>query len=715
MQALRLLATCSLCAALGALPAQALGAQELQVQATDGHTALSLGGQAFHTTPNTVVDAKLIPVSGDLVVATWNEQTASGDTLPHYGISLDGQTFAAVKATSYEIKMNRARFDPAQSIPDFGSSPLASGGQVYFVQFETQALFEYREALESLGATVYSHIVNHTYITRMSSSTRAQVAALPFVRWVGEYHPEYRLEPALLANLDTGLLEPGVKVNVMTFESGPTQKGIVADRVQAMGGSIVNLPPSGYSMVVEVDSAQLAELVTFDEVAAVDRYSEGSTDMDIVRQIGGADYVEAVTGFTGQGVRGEAMDTGVLTTHQDFQHNGGVLIHGGNDPFSSHGTSVTGIVFGDGTGMASARGMLPTGKIIFAAYTQVPDRLAHTVELTNPGLPYRAVFQTNSWGASQTPAYTIDSANMDNFIYQSGLLIHQSQSNTGNTNSRPQAWAKNIIAVGGIHHQNTLTKADDNWGSASIGPAADGRLKPDLSFFYDSILTTSSSGGYTFSFGGTSAATPEAAGHSGMFFHLWHNGVFGNATAGDVFDSRPSFTVAKAALVNTAQQYTFNGVNHNLTRTHQGWGLPDLMKLYDTRNQVFVVNETDTLDNLATNSYQINVGAGTSEFKATMVYREQQGVVGAQVARLNDLSLRVTSPGGTVYWGNNGLLPPTCGRPSGGSANDKSTPSRTSSSRTRSRATGPSTSSARTSTPTWSSTSRATTPTTPCG
>ncbi len=44
---------------------------------------------------------------------------------------------------------------------------------------------------------------------------------------------------------------------------------------------------------------------------------------------------------------------------------------------------------------------------------------------------------------------------------------------------------------------------------ASIGPAADGRIKPDLAFFYDSIFSAHSASDTSYTqFGGTSSATP---------------------------------------------------------------------------------------------------------------------------------------------------------------------------------------------------------------
>src|SRR5690606_30279010 len=119
------------------------------------------------------------------------------------------------------------------------------------------------------------------------------------------------------------------------------------------------------------------------------------------------------------------------------------------------------------------------------------------------------------------------SAEMDEIIFDSGLLILQSQSNADSQSSRPPAWAKNIVSVGGIDHENTLTDADDAISNASHGPAADGRIKPDLAHFYDSVFTTSSScNTCTTNFSGTSSATPITAGHFGVFFQLWHEGVF---------------------------------------------------------------------------------------------------------------------------------------------------------------------------------------------
>jgi hypothetical protein len=360
------------------------------------------------------------------------------------------------------------------------------------------------------------------------------------------------------------------------------------------------------------------------------------------------------------------MDSGLFMDHPDLQASN-PIIHDGNSASISHGTSVYGIIFGDGTLDAKATGIMPNAdQGFFAAYSVVNDRYSHTMELVDPDLEYRAVFQTNSWGSSTTTRYTSMSAEMDDIIYNSDLLILQSQSNTGNRNSRPQTWAKNIVSVGGHRHYDTAQCTDDVWKrSASIGPASDGRIKPDLTHFYDNIYSTSSSGGYS-EFGGTSGATPITAGHFGLLFQMWADGVFAG-TPGlnrDVFDSRPHHTTAKALMINSASQLNFDGIDADFTRAHQGWGVADVGKLYDSASGhgfhlPVLVDEDFPLVDGETHSYNVTVFPD-EVMKATLAYRDPAPLLSASRQLVNNLYLRVRTPAGEVYWGNVGLLESMC-------------------------------------------------------
>jgi hypothetical protein len=150
---------------------------------------------------------------------------------------------------------------------------------------------------------------------------------------------------------------------------------------------------------------------------------------------------------------------------------------------------------------------------------------------------------------------------------------------------------------------------------------------------------------------------------------MWHAGVFGNSTGTSVFDSRPKATTARALMINSASSYNFSGGSADLTRVHQGWGRANVQRLYEARNEMFIVNEELVLSHGESVAYPMTVDAGQTQLAVTLVYLDPMGTTSAGQHRINDLSLRVSSPGGSsFYWGNNGL---TVGNDSasGGSSN----------------------------------------------
>lgn len=627
----------------------------LKVEQVDGQTMLSVAGIGqFYRTLKSVDRARLVSIpDSSTTLILWNEESENIRT-EHYAISLDGHRIAGVKTSDPQLKLRYGNFDPLLSQPPTRPQTAPNRGTVFLVQFETQPLPVFLDQLQRLGAKPYRYFPNNAYLVVMSSDVQQKVSGLPYVRWVGPYEWFYRLDESLLPPVLAGARGQSLRVNVQVFERGLAQQSAVAQLIQSVRGTVEQTTGDGLFMEATLDLSQLATVAQADEVLYIDVWTPPESDMDLVRQLGGADYVEAVAGLTGQGVRGEVLDLGVRATHVDFD---GTLIPHGSQSVASHGTSTTGIVFGKGLGNPRGRGMLPSGQGISASISGLGDRYQHTARLLTD--PYFAVFQSNSWGGGLTTDYTNVSAEMDDILFRTDILITQSQSNTGSQRSRPQAWAKNIVSVGGIRHYESLDLETHCWCRAgSVGPASDGRIKPDLAHFYDRIFTTTSSSdtAYTSSFGGTSAATPITAGHFGLFFQMWHLGLFGNPTGRTVFDSRPHMTTAKAVLINTARQWSFSGTTHDRTRTHQGWGMADVGGLYDKRDILFVVNETDILRPLERKNYSLIVPVRTPELKATLVFKDPSGIPSSTVHRINDLSLHVTSPSGVEYWGNNGLL-----------------------------------------------------------
>ena len=439
------------------------------------------------------------------------------------------------------LRMQRGTFDPVQEDPIGLVAPALrnafagwdqGGPQAYIIQLMAQPFQEMQDYLTSIGVRLMAPFPDHAYIVHMDDRTARVVRNLDFVRWIGPYHPALKID-AVIADRIVSKADASGRYSLMVMQRDPKMQETVAERVRTLGGR-VELKTKGRRMVVQLSGAGLIGVASLREVLFIDEPGEKEDDLDIARQIGGADAVETIRGYSGQGVRAEVMDSGLRTSHTDFRSTP-PLIHAGNGASTSHGTSVYGIVFGDGTSDILGRGFLPNAEQpIFSAYTTLGDRFAHTERLVDPSGPYRAVFQTNSWGNRRTLNYTTISAEMDEILFENDILILQSQSNAGDQDSRPQAWAKNILSVGGVRHLNSLDRSDDRWSfGASIGPARDGRIKPDLWHFYDLTYAPSSSSDTSYrEFGGTSGATPVTAGHMGLIYQMWADGVFN----GDVHD-----------------------------------------------------------------------------------------------------------------------------------------------------------------------------------
>ncbi len=650
-------------------------------RARDGSTALVWEGRSVHTTTRRVQDPRAIRLASGEVILTWTEAWAGGSA-SMYAVAMNGRDFGRVRETTYTVRLRYANFDPLKGGEPFVHPALAGAASddMYIVQFVCPPLEAFRREIAGLGGEVFKFLADHSHLVRLSAAEAEAVSTLPYVRWVGRYHPAYKLDPALhdaLVSGQEGQLEDQ-RYSIMFAERGPAMQTQVAARLAAMGGIVHGSEPQGFRIEATLSAAQLVALSHMSELVYVDPKGEPEADMDIARAISGGDYAHGL-GYDGTGVRGEVCDTGVRVTHVDFQHHP-PIVHGANSSDTGHGTSVYGIVFGDGTANALRKGMLPKAQGLVAAFSPLgllgggANRYTHTAELVDPTKPFQAVFQTNSWGDPQVNNYTTISAQMDDIIFLNDILITQSQSNTGSTLSRPQAWSKNIVSVGAVNHQGTLTKADDAWGGASIGPAEDGRLKPDLAHFYDQTDTTSSGCDTCYgSFGGTSGATPITVGHFGIMFQMWKDGIFGNdVTGGTVFEERPHSTTAKAIMVNSASQYPFTGTTANLSRYKQGWGMPDVKSLHELREKMVVWDEEDPILPFEVKEYQVEVASGEPAFRATLVYVDRMGTVSSNQHRINDLSLKVIAPNGTEYWGNNGLAAGNWST-AGGSSNVKDT------------------------------------------
>ena len=597
----------------------------------------------------------------------------SSEAGSHSQVSRDGgRSFQSLPAYDPDLYLRCGTFDPLREPPPMpGVLAAPANGHLFVVQTATSILPEYRQALIDAGLEIVGYFPKSAYVVRGDRNVAKALSARAWVRWVGDLPVGYRLEEQLvpLVAAADAAAPKAAEYNVVLARKA--DRGAVMAQIRELRGEISNPNDGSVYLQARLTPVQLAAVAALDTVIWIDATTPIGLDMDHARIQGGANYIESVGGFTGAGVRAEITE-GLQQTHPDWTLPPLSRFDMTNtaDAGMWHGHCTSMIVGGNGSGNPLARGMMPDCQIIESSYQVWGTTSRYTLiqGSVNPLLPWQAMQQTASWGNTQTVLYTSVSQELDNALFDFDLVATQSQSNLGDQRSRPQAWAKNVISVGGVVHHDNADPTDDNWNGASIGPESDGALKPDICAYYDLVLTGDlvGSAGYTAtnyntSFNGTSSATPIVNGHVGLMQQMFTDGLFGNplpqpATAANRFANRSHMTTMKALLTNTAASYPFTGTTANLTRTHQGWGFPDLKRVWDNRQQLVVNDEYDVLAQGQSRTYLVWIRPGTPEFRATMVYADPECLPSALIHRINSVDLNVTQfSTGTTWWGNNGL------------------------------------------------------------
>lgn len=359
------------------------------------------------------------------------------------------------------------------------------------------------------------------------------------------------------------------------------------------------------------------------------------------------------------------------------------------DYTSGHGTHTTGTVLGDAAGtfgavtyVAStpsvvnhelADGMAPNAQLLFqdiggtsATAVYVNDFSGTLRQAYNGG----ARVHNNSWGSSSAGQYSGNDADADNVTFSNeDLLVVVSAGNDdpGPVQTGTPSNAKNVLSIAALNRAGSTVRAS----YSNQGPAADGRVKPDISSPGGSGagLIQSADNGTSFSAvptaplvvgnAGTSMAAPALSGAAALMRQYFADGYYprGVKTTADAYN--PSGVIIKAALLNGTNP--LGGTSWPNPQT--GWGRAWLDgNLWfkttmpggdDTRRtRIFERTNTSGLRTGQTHEYTLgNVAAG-SELRTTLTWFDPEGAVSAAMALVNNLDLEVVAPGGTIYKGN---------------------------------------------------------------
>jgi hypothetical protein len=137
-------------------------------------------------------------------------------------------------------------FDPLVGEPSLPVELTASyrpgTPALYLVQFFGRSKDEWFADLEANRAEVLQYVASETCLARMTPRRAARIEKLEFIRWVGPYHPAYRISPYLweyVGTVESGVIE---NVSMMIYDDGQaggTVDGTIRE-IEALGGKLID-------------------------------------------------------------------------------------------------------------------------------------------------------------------------------------------------------------------------------------------------------------------------------------------------------------------------------------------------------------------------------------------------------------------------------------------------------------------------------------------
>jgi hypothetical protein len=361
----------------------------------------------------------------------------------------------------------------------------------FIVQFSGPIREAWKQALAGAGVVIRDYVPNNAFVVEATRATLARVAAVPEVQWVGEYRPEYKIQPFLgaLAAVAEGRrpdqkieiaaadIPAVMTVTISTF--APEDAEEAAAEVSRLGGQVLSrvegrrcgrvrarVPLSAVSALAAL--ASISWIEEYVEPRILNDYAVQGHHMNVTN-------LWAVHGLSGSNQIVGHADTGLDIgdtngIHPDFANKIVLAVGLGlgragkwDDP-DGHGTHTAGSILGSGAASTGQfRGVAFGARIV---HQSVIDRLGSLSGI--PGDLNVLFHQTytngarvhsDSWGAAVAGRYDSEAQDCDQHTwdYPDMLLVFAAGNDGVDGNSDgvvdldsmgSPGTAKNILTVG---------------------------------------------------------------------------------------------------------------------------------------------------------------------------------------------------------------------------------------------------------------------------
>lgn len=543
-------------------------------------------------------------------------------------------------------------------------------GHRYLVQLDGPITPARRAACERAGVELQEYLPHFAYVARLAGRTVADVAALDFVIWVGEWASEWKIADdfgtASFQNPEREQLAAAGWVTIrVTFFQGVGEDearrvvaGVHEDAV-VHGASTV----AGNAIVAAtLPTAAAIELVSEPLVQFLEEASETSFRSSGVRWLVQTS-VPGGTPFYDRGLHGEdevigLLDGAVDSTHCSFYDTAPfgpshrkILAYNGPLGSSPHGTHTAGVAAGDAGSLNDTRGVAYNSKLVLGP---VPDY--EEVSVYDSFAQHHAQgarIHSNSWGVTYISTYDGTCRGIDafSFDYETSLVLFAASDLHIVTNPEN---AKNTLAVGA----SMAYPNEELHCTGGAGPTSDGRRKPDmLAPGCRTAAADSTTSCGTVASTGTSAATAALSGMAAIVRQYYTTGHY--PTGAPRIDDRmvPSGALVKATLVNSGQDMSGPA---GYPSNQEGWGRVDgdeACYFAGDDRRLVVLDDAFRNEGMETGDYRdyfVHVYDSSQSLRITLVWTDApaSAATGHGTAAVNDLDLAVYAPDGTGYIGN---------------------------------------------------------------
>ena len=567
------------------------------------------------------------------------------------------------------IELRVASFDPAQGTPTFNASLMTADFQrvgLFIVQFPSVVGEAERARVAEAGGTVLDYLPQNAFLVR---GDRFALQAIDGVRWVGPFHPAYRLDPSIgqrtfnsserLAEIAKGLRRVSV---TLTRDANPELSRIMIEGLGVTVRSEGMIGDQGVLIVTgtmeQIQNIARNETVQFIEEAGERTYRNNTSRWIVQSNVTNSTPLYTA-GITGQGMIIGILDGLVKSDHTSFSDTVAIgpthrkiVYAGALSPVNAHGTHVAGTAAGDAGVFDDRRGVAYGAKIAFSSDpADTTETTLYNLFVTHQNQGARD--HTNSWGDDGTTLYNNWCRAIDRFSWDyEDSMVAFAITNLTSQLKNPEN-AKSCLSVGAT--MDSPNQANNPAGFSGPGPTADGRRKPEVCAPGEGIISSGTSSTTALAtMSGTSMASPAATASGTLIRQFLKEGRIYNGNPNAAYTVNASGALLRAMLINSSVDMTGTA---GYPSNREGFGrvlIDNVLALPGEarRSVVYDVRNANGFTTGQSTTYRFQVTSATDPLRVSLAFTDYPAAASASPASVNNIDLSVTSPTASTYKGN---------------------------------------------------------------